>query len=165
MFFIIIYLYSILCIYIDILLYVVLQFLRPCSRPSMPMDALVSVSTTDVAIEASFSIGLPHTLVCVTFDKFTIVISLFYGILKFLMFLCFYRLWDQAMSSNVHLGWTSHLHHSIMCRVKYQICCLNLKFVVFMLLNFTISNCTNSSILLICMHLGGNSSILLICDY
>jgi hypothetical protein len=81
MFFIVIYLYSIMCIYIDILLYVVLQLLCPCSRPSTPMDASVHVSTTDATVEEACSIGLPHTQVCVTFDKFTIVISLFYGIL------------------------------------------------------------------------------------
>jgi hypothetical protein len=94
MFFIVIYLFCIMCIYIDILLYVVLQLLRPSSRPSTPMDASVPSPTTDATIEASCSLGAPHTQVCVTFDKFTIVISLFYGILKFLMFLCFYRIWD-----------------------------------------------------------------------
>jgi hypothetical protein len=64
----------------------------------MPMDASMLISTTDATIEATFSLGIPHTQVCVTFDKFTIVISLFYGILKFLMFLCFYKMWDQGMS-------------------------------------------------------------------
>jgi hypothetical protein len=94
MFFIIIYLFCILCIYIDIVMYVVLQLLRLRSRPSMSMDASMPSPTTDATIEASCSLGAPHTQVCITFDKFTIVISLFYGILKFLMFLCFYRIWD-----------------------------------------------------------------------
>jgi hypothetical protein len=61
MFFIVIYLCSILCIHIDILLYVVLQLLCPCSRPSTPMDAPVFVSTIDAIVEPSYSIGLPHT--------------------------------------------------------------------------------------------------------
>jgi hypothetical protein len=112
MFLIFIYLFCILCIYIDILLYVVLRLLRPCSRPSIPMDASVPISTTDAAVEGSFSLGTPHIQVCITFDQFTIVISLFYGILKCFMFLCFYRMWDQAMSRNVHFRWKSHLHHT-----------------------------------------------------
>jgi hypothetical protein len=111
MFLIIIYLFFILCIYIDILLYVFLHLLSLCRKPFMPMDASMPISTTDATIEEYFSLGIPHTKVCVTFDKFTIVISLFYDILKFLMFLCFYRIWDQEMSENVHLGWRSHLHH------------------------------------------------------
>jgi hypothetical protein len=101
MFFIIIYLYSIICIYFDILLYDVLQLLHPYNRPSTSIDASMFVSTTDATVEATCSFSVPHTHVCVTFDKFTIVISLFSGILKFIMFLCFYRLWYQcrAMST------------------------------------------------------------------
>jgi hypothetical protein len=81
MLFIVIYLYSILGIYINNLFYVVLQLLHPCRKSSMPMDASVSISTIDATVEAVCSIGIPHTQVCVTFDKFTIVISLFYDIL------------------------------------------------------------------------------------
>jgi hypothetical protein len=110
-FFIVIYLYGILCIYIDILLYVVFHLLHLCSKPSTHMDASMHVSITDAVVEVSCSFGIPHTQVCVTFDKFTMVIYLCYGILKFLMFLCFYRLWDKTMLRNVHLGWKSHLHH------------------------------------------------------
>jgi len=61
MFFIVIYLNSIMCIYINILFYVVLQLLGTCRKPSTPMDAPMYVSTTDVEVEASFSIGIPHT--------------------------------------------------------------------------------------------------------
>jgi hypothetical protein len=71
------------------------SLLCPYNRPSMSIDASVFVSTTDATVEATCSFGVPHTQVCVTFDKFTIVISLFSGILKFIMFLCFYRLWDH----------------------------------------------------------------------
>jgi hypothetical protein len=93
-FFIVIYLFFILCIYVDILMYVVLQLLLLSGRPSMLMDASVPSPTTDATIEAACSLGAPHTQVCITFDKITIVIYLFYGILKFLMFSCFYRIWD-----------------------------------------------------------------------
>jgi hypothetical protein len=52
MFFIVIYLSIIMCIYINILLYVVLQLLRPYRKPSTPMDSSVSVSTNDAVVEA-----------------------------------------------------------------------------------------------------------------
>jgi len=94
MFFIVIHLYSIICIYFDISLYDVFQLLRPYSRLFMPIDALMFVSTTDVVVEATCSFGVPHTQGCVTFDQFTIVIYLSSGILKFRMFFCFYRLRD-----------------------------------------------------------------------
>jgi hypothetical protein len=93
-FFIIIYLFFILCVYINILMYAILNLLRLSSRPYTLMDALVPSPTTDATVEETCSLGAPHTQVCITFDKFTIVISLFYGILKFLMFSCFYRIWD-----------------------------------------------------------------------
>jgi hypothetical protein len=50
MFFIVIYLYSIMCIYFNILLYDVLQFLCPYNRPSMSIDASMFVSTTDAIV-------------------------------------------------------------------------------------------------------------------
>jgi hypothetical protein len=112
MFFIFIYLFCIMCIYIDFLLYDVLQLLRSSSIPFTPMDASAPSPYIDVTVEAACSLGTPHTQVCVTFDKLTIVIYLFDGILKILMFLCFYRIWEYAMVGNVHLGWKSHLHHS-----------------------------------------------------
>jgi hypothetical protein len=71
MFFIIIYLFCIMCIYIYFLLYVVLQLLRLSSEPSMLMDASVTSPTNDATIEATCSLGAPDTHVCVTFDKFT----------------------------------------------------------------------------------------------
>jgi hypothetical protein len=71
MFFIVIYIFCIFCIYIDFLLYVVLQLLCLSSRPSMPMDASMPSPTTDASIEASYSLGVPHTQLCFTFDKFT----------------------------------------------------------------------------------------------
>jgi hypothetical protein len=61
MFLIVIYLFCIMCIYIDILLYVVLYLLHLCSRPSMPMDAFVPISTTDGAVETTFSLGISYT--------------------------------------------------------------------------------------------------------
>jgi hypothetical protein len=109
MFFIVIYLYSILCIYFYILLYDFLQFLCLYRKPSMSIDASVSVSITNAMVETIYSFRVLHTPVCVTFYKFTIVISLFSNILKFIMFSCFYTLQDQVVSSNVHLGWKSHL--------------------------------------------------------
>jgi hypothetical protein len=94
MLFIVIYLFRIMCIYIDISFYVVLQFLHLRSRPSTSMDAPVPSPNIDATIEAAFSLGAPHTHVCVTYYKFTLVISLFYGILKFLMLSCFYMIWE-----------------------------------------------------------------------
>jgi hypothetical protein len=103
-FFIIIYLYSILCIYFYILLYDFLQFLCLYRKPSTSIDASVYVSITNAMVETIYSFGVTHTPVCVTFYKFTIVISLFSNILKFIMFSCFYTLQDQVVSSNVHLN-------------------------------------------------------------
>jgi hypothetical protein len=94
MFIIVIYLFCILCIYIDFLMYVVFKLLHTSSRPSTMMDASVPNPTYDATIEVACSLGVPHTQLCITFDKFIIVISLFYGILKFLMFLCFYRIYN-----------------------------------------------------------------------
>jgi hypothetical protein len=70
-FFIVIYLYSIMCIYFDILLYDVFQFVRPYRKPSTSIVALIFISIIDATIEASCSFGAPHTQVRVTFDKFT----------------------------------------------------------------------------------------------
>jgi hypothetical protein len=72
MLFIVIYLFCIICIYIHFLLYVVLQFLCIRNRPSTLMDASVPSPTTDAAVEEAYSLGASHTLVCVTFYKFTI---------------------------------------------------------------------------------------------
>jgi hypothetical protein len=47
----------------------------------MPMDASLFVSTINAVVWVSLLINLPHTHVCVAYDKFTIVISLFYDIL------------------------------------------------------------------------------------
>jgi len=91
-FFIVIYLYTILCIYFDFLLYDVLQLLHMYSIPSTSIDASVSVSTIDAVVQEACSFNAPHTQVCFAIDKFIIVIPLFFGILKFTMFLCFYRL-------------------------------------------------------------------------
>jgi hypothetical protein len=80
--FFMLYIYIVLCVFISIF-----YFMLFCScyarvaDPLRPWMHSVYVSTTDATIEATCSIGLPHTQVCVTFDKFTIVISLFYGIL------------------------------------------------------------------------------------
>jgi hypothetical protein len=96
MFFIVIYSYNIICIYFDILLYDVLQLLRPYRRTSMSIDISVFVFTIDATIDATFSFNVPHAQVCVTLDKFTIMISLFFDILKFIIFLCFYMLQDHG---------------------------------------------------------------------
>jgi hypothetical protein len=66
-----------MCIYFDILLYDVLQFLHVYRGPSMMIDALVYVSIRDTMVEVACSFWVPHTQVCVTFDKFTIVIFYF----------------------------------------------------------------------------------------
>jgi len=87
MLFILIYLYSIFCIYFDILLYDALQLLHPYNRPSIPIDSSMSISTTHEEVEETYKFGVMNTKICVKFDKFTIVISLFYGILKFIFFL------------------------------------------------------------------------------
>jgi hypothetical protein len=58
------------------------------------MDASVPSSNIDETIEVSYSLGAPQTQVCVTYDKFTLVISLFYGILNFLMFSSLYNIWE-----------------------------------------------------------------------
>jgi hypothetical protein len=70
------YIYMILYVFISLYLYVVLQLLCPCSRPSTPMDASMHVSTNDVVVEEACSFGEPHTHVCVTFDRFIMVIFL-----------------------------------------------------------------------------------------
>jgi hypothetical protein len=61
MFFIVIYLYSIICIYFDILLYGVLLLIHLYNRPSMLIDASVSISTIDAIVEDYFSFDVPHT--------------------------------------------------------------------------------------------------------
>jgi len=61
MFFIVIYVFCIICIYIDISLYVVLQLLHPSSRPSTSMDASVSSPNIDATVEVACSLGEPHT--------------------------------------------------------------------------------------------------------
>jgi len=111
MFFNVIYLYSIMCLYFDMLLYDVFNLLHLNKIPSTLIDASMYVSITDSMVEVSYSFNVMHTQVCVTFDKFTIVISLFFGILKFIIFLSIYMLWEKTMPRNVHLGWTSHLLH------------------------------------------------------
>jgi hypothetical protein len=60
-FFIFVYLYSIMYMYFNVLLYDVLQLLRPYNIPSMLIDASVSISITDVEIEATCSFGFLHT--------------------------------------------------------------------------------------------------------
>jgi hypothetical protein len=81
MFFIIIY--SIMCIYFNILFYDVLKSLHPYRKTSTSIDASMYISTTDATIEETSSFSVLHTQVCVKFDKFTTLISLFYEILKY----------------------------------------------------------------------------------
>lgn len=49
----------------------------------MPVDASMLVSTTDARVQETYSFGVPHTRVCVTFDKFTTMICLFFVIVKY----------------------------------------------------------------------------------
>jgi hypothetical protein len=100
------------------------------------MDASVPSPTTDIVVEATCSLGPPYTQVCITFDRFSIVISLFYDILKFFIFSLVsigfgtrqcqgLSIWDGQVTSVT----------DIMCKFKYHII---LKMFVLMFLNFSI---------------------------
>jgi hypothetical protein len=100
------------------------------------MDASVPSPTTDATVEETCSLGAPYTHVCITFDRFNIVISLFYDILKF--FIC--SLVSIGFGTRRCRGlsiWDGQVTNvtGIMCKVKYHII---LKLFVFMFLNFTI---------------------------
>jgi hypothetical protein len=86
--------------------------------------------TTDATIETTCSLGALYTQVCITFDRFNIVIYLFYGILTFfigsLVSIGFgtrqcqgLSIWDRQVTNVI----------GIMSKVKYRII---LKLFVFM---------------------------------
>jgi hypothetical protein len=64
MLFIVIYLYSIMCIYFDILLYDVFRLLHRYDRPSTSMDELVFFFTNDATIETFIIRRIPYTGMC-----------------------------------------------------------------------------------------------------
>jgi hypothetical protein len=77
------YIYIVICIFFSISNYMMFEFVCSNSRSSTLVDALEQISTTDVVVEEVCSFRVAHTYVCVTFDKFTTMLCLFFGILKY----------------------------------------------------------------------------------
>jgi hypothetical protein len=97
------------------------------------MDASVPSPTTDAPVDVACSLGAPYTHVCITLDRFNIVISLFYEILKFFICSCVSTGFGTRGLSILD-GQVTNVT-GIMCKVKYPII---IKLFVFMFLNFTI---------------------------